>query len=100
MITLTLKETYEILSDASAIVIDDGALMYPSLADLEDSDDNEFLYLGWEEEGLEYSVKFREGENQTVKASGSSLFLIDSEGDEVQLSILTPLNIESWKQSS
>jgi hypothetical protein len=96
MKTITLDEAYHILEDCSAIIIDDADLpLYPHLAPLEDSDENEFLYLGWQnDDGLAYDVKFAEGENKEVKVSGSSMFIIDTEGDEVQFTILHPMNLE------
>lgn len=95
MKTITLKEAFAILEDCPAIIIEDGVLVYPSLSDLEYSDENEFLYIGWEDEiGQEYSVKFAEGENSEVRISGSSMFLIDTEGEENHITILEPKNLE------
>lgn len=91
---ITLKEAFAILEDCSAIIIEDGVLTYPSLYDLEHSDENEFLYIHWDYEGLEFSVKFAEGENSEVRVSGSSMFLIDTEGEENHITILEPKNLE------
>jgi hypothetical protein len=96
---ITLKEAYNILQDASAVIIDDSVLVYPSLDMIEGSDENEFLYLSWDDEdGQEYSLKFCEGENQEVKVSGSSLFLLDTdangEEDHTQITILTTKELE------
>lgn len=95
MKTIPLKKAYELLENSSGVVIDDNVLVYPSLAEIEDSDENEFLYLSWQDEGLTYSVKFQEGENINVKISGSSMFLTDHEGEETQLSLLSPMALES-----
>lgn len=93
--TISLKEAHQILEECSAVIADDNALTYPSLSDLEDDDSNEFLYISWtDDEGLTYSAKFQEGENQSVKISGSSMFLIDNEGDEMQITILEPKSLE------
>ena len=94
MKTITLKEAFQILEDASAIIVDDSILVYPSLSELEDDELNEFMYLSWDDEGLEYNVKFNEGENQEVKVSGSSIFLIDTDGEENQITILTTKELE------
>lgn len=93
---INLNQAHQILSNASAILIDDADhAIFPAIAPLEESDENEFLYLGWEnDDGLAYDVKFAEGENQEVKVSGSSMFLIDTEGDECQITILQPANLE------
>lgn len=92
---ITIQKAHQILTDCSALIIDDNTLVYPSLADLEGSDDNEFLYLSWtDEEGRDYSVKFSEGQNKEVTISGSSMFLVDNEGEEAQITILAPQNLE------
>jgi hypothetical protein len=99
MKTISLKEAYEILERfTTAVVIDDSVLVYPRLSELKDSEDNEFLYLSWEDEGLEYSLKFSEGKNQSVKVSGSSMFLNDddaeTDADQTELTILDTTPIE------
>ena len=98
MKTITLKEAYQILEDASAVIINDSTLVYPSLDMIEGSDENEFLYFTWDDEGLEYSLTFDEGDNQEVKISGSSLFLYDTDAndddDHTQITILTTKELE------
>jgi hypothetical protein len=98
MKTITLKEAYQILEDASAVIINDSTLVYPALSDLEDSEENEFMYFTWDDEGLEYALYFNEGDNQEVKISGSSMFLYDTdadgEEDHTQLTILTTKELE------
>lgn len=95
MKTITLKEAYSILEEASAVIIDDNALTYPSISEIEENDDNEFFYLSWEDEdGYIYDLVFREKDNKSIQISGSSMFLIDSEGEENQITILAPKNIE------
>lgn len=98
MKTIPLQEAYNILKEASAIMVDDGnVLTYPILpdSDLEFSDENEFLYVTWtDEEGQEYDLKFTEGDNQEVTVVSSSLFLYDTEGDAIQISILTEKELE------
>lgn len=88
--TITLQEAYNILEDCSAVIIDDNVLVYPSLDELSGDLKNEFLCLSWEEDGENFEVRFLEGQNQNVQVSGSSLFLIDSEGEDNQLTILEP----------
>lgn len=96
---ITLKEAYEILEDASGVIINDSTLIYPSLSDLEDKDENEFLYLQWEADGGRiYTLKFNEGDNQEVEIVGSSMFLYDTdangEEDHTQITILTTKELE------
>jgi hypothetical protein len=98
MKTITLKEAYQILEDASAVIINDSIVLYPAFSGLEDSDENEFMYFKWDDEGLEYSLTFNEGDNQEVKISGSSMFLYDidanDDDDHTQITILTAKELE------
>lgn len=98
MKTISLKEAYEILERFTTAVVIDSVLVYPRLSELKDSEDNEFIYLSWEAEGLEYSLKFSEGKNQSVKVSGSSMFLRDddaeTDADQTKLTILDATPIE------
>lgn len=98
MKTINIELAYKILGDASAVIINDSTLVYPSLYELEGSDENEFLYFKWDDEGLEYSLTFNEGDNQEVIISGSSLFLYDTdandETDYTQITLLSPTQLE------
>lgn len=87
---ISLKEAYDILQECSAVVIDDNVLVYPSLDEITGDLKNEFLSLAWQEDGEEFQVNFLEGQNQKVQVSGCSLFLVDSEGEDNQLTILEP----------
>ncbi len=100
---MKLKQAVEILQDASAVVWEhssvsdyaDHLVCYPSLRNLEGIDKNEFLILkAFDDDGRECSVEFTEGDNQEVKVVGSSMFLIDSNENEIQISILTPQVLE------
>jgi hypothetical protein len=94
MKTITLKQAYQILENSSAVIVDD-AVVYPSLYELTGEDDNEFLFLSWEDGDYhEFNLQFLEANNGEVKVSGSSLFLYDHEGEETQLTILAPQNLE------
>lgn len=91
---ITLKTAYQILEDCSAVIIDDDVLIYPSLDDLTGEGDNQFLRLKWEDEGLEFHLRFEEEDNQEIIISGSSIVLKDTKGDEAQLTILVPKDLE------
>lgn len=96
---IPLEKAFEILENASAIIINDDVVMYPSLADLEDDESNEFLNLTWEIRGLEYSLKFCEGDNKEVEVVGTSMFLYDTDAnddsDHTQITILVPESLEA-----
>lgn len=87
--TITLSEAVAILKTASAVVVDDDAVTYAALSDLDGSDDNEFLQLAWtDSEGCDYSITCCEEGNSVISVSGASLFFVDEEGEQVQV---TPL---------
>jgi hypothetical protein len=92
MKTIGLKEAYNRLKESVAVIVDNDALVYPSLADIENNPENQFLYLFWELDGQEYSVKCIEQNNQTIKTTddGALMILEDIEGDRVQLTLLQP----------
>jgi hypothetical protein len=99
MKTIPLEDAFKILQDASAIIVEDGVLLYPTLSELAFSDENEFLHLMWgDEDGQGYQLVFNEGMNQEVKISGSSMFLMDvdaeSDMDASQITILTTKELE------
>lgn len=89
MKTITLEEAVQILSQCSAVVIDN-IVTYPCCY----PDESMFLELSWEDDHNSYGVTFHDADNQTITISGSSMFLIDSEGDENQITILCPQNLE------
>jgi hypothetical protein len=92
MKTIGLKEAYKRLKESVAVIVDNDALVYPSLADIENNPENEFLYLSWEEYGRKHSVRCMEQNNQTIKTTddGALMILEDTEGDRVQLTLLQP----------
>lgn len=82
---------FKLLSDCSAVIIDDNALVYPSLGDEED----EFLYLSYtNDEGLMFAYHFNKEDNKNVEVIGTSMFLKDTEGKTTQLTLLFPQNLE------
>jgi hypothetical protein len=94
MKTITLKQAFKRLKESSAVIVDNDALIYPSLANIKNEPDNQFLYLSWWTDGLQYVVKCMEENNQTVKVTddGSLMMLKDMEGDKFQLTLLQPAN--------
>ena len=90
---ITLKQAFNRLKESAAVIVDNDALVYPSLADIKNEPDNQFLYLSWwDVDGLGYVVKCMEENNQTVKVTddGSLMILEDMEGDRIQLTLLHP----------
>jgi hypothetical protein len=98
---ITLDQAFKILNECSALSTDNGELFYPSLCDeLEGSDENEFAYFQYEDdEGLIYSVKFNEGENQEAYIHRNIMTLIDSEGYEFSFYVLGPFDTEKFLET-
>ena len=106
---MKLKQAVEILEKALAVVWEHSSVSdyagplvcYPSLRNLEGIDKNEFLILKtFDDDGRECSVEFTEGDNQEVAVVGSSMFLIDSNENEVQISILVHQNLEELRDGN
>ena len=91
---ITLDKAYHILENAAALIVDDNVLVYPSLSQLTDDDDNEFLFLSWNDEGKEFNLKFTQGDNPSVGVEGNSMFLFDTDAvsnhDHTQITVLVP----------
>lgn len=88
--SIPLHEAVALLKSADAVQADlcGACVMFPGGLDLTGEDDNEFLSLHAESEGLEYDVTFAEGNNRTVEVDGHDLVFTDTEDNGV---IVTPL---------
>lgn len=99
-IKITLEEAFKVLEECSALSMEDGELLYPSFSDLEGSDEHEFAYFEWvNDEGLIFSAKFAEGENQSVTVVSNLMTLVDVEGEEVTFYVLGPMVIKDFLSS-
>jgi hypothetical protein len=87
---INLQEAYNILENSAGVIVDDNVLIYPSLSDITNEPNNEFLYLSWNEDGEDFEVSFLEKDNNEVTISGCSIFLNDTEGNENQITVLAP----------
>ena len=94
LMKITPREAYIILENCSVVVIDDDILVYPSISEFLEADSNTFLELAWDNEGREFNLTFEKSNNCEVDIIGSSMFLINTEGETIQLTILNPTNIE------
>jgi len=88
---INLYNAYSILQQCSAIFIE-GRLVEPSLLGYEESPDNEFMCLTWgdehEDEQYIIEVAFLEGDNETVRIDGCKMYLIGTDGEEEELTLL------------
>jgi len=90
---ISFDKAYKILDNCSAVVWGEHFLTYPGLHDEESDTPETDLFLELEtvdSEGLEYKASFFRGANQQVRVEGSSMFLVNDDGDEEQLTILEP----------
>jgi len=94
MKTLNLTNLYDLLEQSPAISLE-GRVIVPGLTGLEYDSSNEFLHLYWEEDGLEFDIFFNEGDNQEAKIEGSTITLINTDGEEESFDLLTFWNAET-----
>ena len=94
---IKLSEAYKILENCAAVIFDLGGgacVSYPRLDDLAEGDnDNVFLELEQDVDGKVRQSEFTEGDNLTVEVVGSSMFLKDTRGENIQVSVLLPAQL-------
>lgn len=105
---IPLSQAFKLLQSCSALIVEDNVLVYPELDEVRNKHENEFMFLKWEDEGFEYSMKFTEEDNEKVPVVGSSMYLVHSDaedGEVEQITLLHPWKVEtelkkekSWKQ--
>jgi hypothetical protein len=92
---IPFEKTFSLLNDCSAVIIDDNALVYPSLDHEAKEGEDEFLHLSCDGKGFEVREHyFNKEDNETVEVVGTSVFLKDTDGEEIQLTLLFPQNLE------
>jgi hypothetical protein len=88
---IPLHDAVHILRQCTGVLLE-GRFIEPHLFEIEDDYSNEWLSLQWteeyDEEVLDVVVAFTEGDNQKVILDGSSLILVNSDGDEEELILL------------
>lgn len=98
---IKLHKAFDLLSHCAAVIIvSDSAkpVIYPATDEITGENNNEFLFLGWEVDGLEFSATFIEENNQEVEINNSYMLLEDDEGDLIELKLLFPTNLASFCQ--
>jgi hypothetical protein len=88
---IPLHDACHLLRQCIGVLLE-GRFIEPHLLDIEDDYSNEWLSLQWVEEyrgeELDVIVGFTEGDNQRVLLDGSSLILVNSDGEEEELILL------------
>ena len=59
-----------------------------NISDILDDEDNEVVYLGWGDEGLEYRIKFDEEGLSNARVEDGNLVMEDTEGDEIVIAFM------------
>jgi hypothetical protein len=90
---IPLQKAVNLLHDCSAIILDDDALVYPSLDDIVDDQDNQFMYCEWEVAGCTFNSKFIEGNNKEVDIRDNYMILIDIEGEPRSIKLLEVIDL-------
>ena len=90
-VDISLQDAIYILRQCNGVLIE-GRYVEPHLYEVEDENSNEFLSLQWseeyEDEILDVVVVFNEGDNMRVQLEGSTLILVNSDGEEEELTLL------------
>lgn len=88
---IPLHDAVHIIRQCTGVLLE-GRYLEPHLLEIEDDYSNEWMTLQWEEvycdEELDVVVAFTEGDNQRVLLEGSTLTLVNSDGDEEELTLL------------
>jgi|LauGreDrversion4_2_1035121.scaffolds.fasta_scaffold00966_11 hypothetical protein len=88
---ISLYEAYSFLQQCPVVMLE-GRPIEPTLMGYEDEDSNEFMSLSWEEEWedelVNIEVVFVEGDNNKVELDGCVLSLVNSDGDQEEITLL------------
>jgi hypothetical protein len=87
---IDLSEAVRLLESCAAVLCEDAELCFPELIQLGKRADGIFLFVTTEHEHFEFTEK----DNQKVIVAGSSMWLTDITGEEVQLSLLDFMKLE------
>ena len=91
MKTLSLYDAFYFLKQSAGVLLE-GRYLEPELLELVDEYPHEWLHLQWEElhegEVWQVEVAFNEEDNQKVKLHGSTLTLVNTDGEEEELTLL------------
>lgn len=93
---ITNAEAFKLLDLCSAVIVDDHIVTFPSLRSNEDEvmEDSIFLQLSYDLDCEAYDLNYAVKDNQNVKViNRNTIVLTDTVGGEVELTLLTTMNI-------
>ncbi len=87
---ISLSLAYDLLSNSNAVSFEGETGSVVAFANLLGEKDKNFITIDWFEPGNKsfYGYEFPKALNQEVELIGSSMFLKDDDGDELQLTLL------------
>ncbi len=89
--TITLEQASKLIENSAAVIVNGNALTYP-VTPLESEDDNEWLFLSWQDEDscLFYEIHCVEKNNQEpyIDLEKNELVLKEDTGEEFGLTLL------------
>lgn len=105
MRTITFEKMMVILEDCSAVIWGDMRMVvYPSYQMPEaktsgdDAEEEEFLHLeGVDSDFNEYEVNFKEKDNREVQVEGNHFYLIDTQGERVEICPVFAKDLSEYK---
>ena len=88
---ISLVDAHNALQNCNAVIWNDSMLCFPAVFDLPENGNEEFLSLRTDDDdGQTFETSFIQNENEIVRIDGSTMYLIDSNGDVVNIVLLTP----------
>ena len=88
---ITIESAYNLIRQCTGVLLE-GRYIEPHIFEIEGDYSNEWMTLQWEEvycgEEIDVVVGFKEGDNQKVEFDGSILVLVNSDGEEEELTLL------------
>jgi hypothetical protein len=88
---ISLKRAYDILRQCAGVLLEE-RYIEPTLFDLEDDGNNTWMNIHWTEiyngEEVYIVVSFIEDDNRTVILEGGVMTLVNSDGEEEELTLL------------
>jgi hypothetical protein len=87
---IKLQEALDLIQAADVVrVTDMDGFIEPriSFSHIENNPDNEFMYIGWDDDNDEFAARFVEGHNLEVERDGHKIVIIDSEGSEFEFNL-------------
>lgn len=97
MKTISLQQTYDLFDRNPAIRVENHYMDYAAMntKGILDKDDSQFMFISWTDyDGRVFDISFLEQHNKKVRIEGEHIFPKNEHGDEVDIQIMKPINIE------